>query len=154
MVDNFRGIGIYNGNLYVSKGSGGNGDDGIFQVHSGTGDGLPMGTTNTISLLFGAAATCENPPGPCTPNGAPSPYTPFGFWFANPTTIYVADEGYPNTDVNGNLIPDPLAGLEKWSLVDGTWRLLYTLRAGLDLYQAETVLPRSHQHVRLAQYDR
>jgi hypothetical protein len=27
---NFRGIGIFNGHLYVSKGSGGNGDDGVF----------------------------------------------------------------------------------------------------------------------------
>jgi hypothetical protein len=129
--NNWRGIGIYNGNLYVSKGSGGNGDDGVFQVHNGTGDGLPTGTGNTITPLFSAPAT-----DPAT--GAPSPYTPFGFWFANPTTLYVADEGYANFDTSGNFIPDPFAGLEKWSLVGGTWQLDYTLIDGLGLYQPDT----------------
>lgn len=102
--NNLRGSGIYNGNLYVSKGSGGNGDDGIFQV----GSGLPTTTGNTITELLGDPAT-----DPTT--GASSPLTPFGFWFANSTTLYVADEGNPNTDANGNLIPDPLAGLQKWT---------------------------------------
>ncbi len=130
--NNFRGIGIYNGNLYVSKGSGGNGDDGVFQVHNGTGDGLPLGAGNTITPLFSMPATDPN-------SGAASPIVPFGFWFANATTLYVADEGYANTDVNGNLIPDPLAGLQKWSFVNGTWTLDYVLQNGLNLYQAETV---------------
>lgn len=126
--NNFRGIGIFNGNLYTSKGSGGNGDDGLFQV----GTGLPTGTNNTITLLFGYPATDPN-------TGNPSPITPFGFWFADPTTVYVADEGYPNVDTNGNLIPDPYAGLEKWVNTNGVWQLEYTLRAGLNLYQATTV---------------
>lgn len=135
--NNFRGIGIYtdadgNQNLYVSKGSGGNGDDGVFWVQNGTGPGLPTGSTNTIVELLGAPAT--NPQ-----TQAASPYTPFGFWFANPTTLYLADEGYANTDQNGNLIPDPLAGLQKWSLVNGTWTLDYTISAGLNLYQPQTV---------------
>src|SRR5271157_170227 len=148
---NFRGIGIYNGNLYVSKGSGGNGDDGVFQVENGKGNGLPTGTGNTIVKLFGAPAT-----DPVT--SAVSPLTPFGFWFApspatpgaaakgspaivvtNPTTVYVADEGYANFDGSGDFIPDPMAGLEKWSLVNGTWQLLYTIQAGLNLYQPQTV---------------
>jgi len=129
--NNWRGIGIYNGNLYVSKGSGGNGDDGVFQVHNDTGDGLPIGTGNTITPLFSAPAT-----DPVT--GALSPYTPFGFWFANPNTLYVADEGYANFDISGNFIPDPFAGLEKWSLVGGTWQLDYTVTNGLSLYQADT----------------
>ena len=103
--NNFRGIGIFrdaNGvpNLYVSKGSGGNGDDGIFQVEAGTADGLPVGTGNTIIQLIGTQAT--NPG-----TGASSPLTPFGFFFANPTTLYVADEGNATigTDAQGN--PDP-----------------------------------------------
>ena len=129
---NFRAIGIFGGNLYVAKGSGGNGDDGIFQVQDGTSNGLPLGTGNTVVPLFSAPATDPV-------SKAPSPYTPFGFWFANPTTLYVADEGYANVDSNGNLIPDPLAGLEKWSLVGGTWQLDYTLTAGLDLYQPKIV---------------
>jgi hypothetical protein len=130
--NNFRGAVIYNGNLYVSKGSGSNGDDGIFQVEKGTGNGLPTGTGNTIVQLLGGPAT-----DPVTGNA--SPYTPFGFWFANPTTLYVADEGLANTDVNGSLIADPLAGLEKWSLVNGAWQLDYTLQDGLAMNQPETV---------------
>jgi hypothetical protein len=135
--NNFRGIGIYGNTLYVSKGSGGNGDDGLFQV--GAAGTLPVGTANAISFLFGAPATCANPPVNCTTPGASSPYTPFGFWFADADTVYVADEGNPNLDAMGNLIPDPLAGLEKWKKVSGTWQLLYTLRAGLHLYEAVNV---------------
>jgi hypothetical protein len=167
--NNWRGVGIYtdgNGNqqLYVSKGSGGNGDDGFFQV----GAGLPACTAgliatggtnynagNTITELFGAQAT--------VPDGQPyqtSPYLPFGFWFANPTTLYVADEGNPPTYVggsspsfsnstngtftlpqlaNGSFAADPYAGLEKWSLVNGTWQYDYTIQAGLNLYQPTAV---------------
>src|SRR5208337_3635599 len=61
--NNWRGIGIYNDissnpQLYVSKGSGGNGDDGVFQV----GTSLPgctaggTDTTNPIVPLFSAQA--------------------------------------------------------------------------------------------------
>ena len=135
--NNWRGIGIYpdadgtDQDLFVSKGSGGNGDDGVFWVQNGTGPGLPTGTSNTIVPIFSAPAT--------DPSGNASPYTPFGFWFANPTTLYVADEGYANLDVNGNLIADPLAGLEKWSLVNGSWTLLYTIQNGLNLDQPQTI---------------
>jgi hypothetical protein len=139
--NNFRGIGIFrdaNGvpNLYVSKGSGGNGDDGIFQVENGTADGLPTGTTNTIIQLIGTQAT--NPG-----TGASSPLTPFGFFFANPTTLYVADEGNATigTDAQGNpiLVSDALAGLQKWSLVDKVWQLEYVLQDGLDLNVKQNV---------------
>jgi hypothetical protein len=55
---NWRGVGIFNGNLYVSKCSGGNGDDGIFQVENGAAAGVPVGgTTNTIVQLIGNQAT-------------------------------------------------------------------------------------------------
>jgi len=102
--NNWRGIGIFadsfgNQNLYVSKGSGGNGDNGVFQVlngnfpnatladvvHTGLGGGVPAnGTNNTIVQLLGNQATNPNTNGP-------SPLTPFGFFFANSTTLYVAD---------------------------------------------------------------
>jgi len=139
--NNFRGIGIFrdaNGvpNLYVAKGSGGNGDDGIFQVEAGTADGLPVGTGNTIIQLIGTQAT--NPG-----TGASSPLTPFGFFFANPTTLYVADEGNATigTDAQGNpiLVSDPLAGLQKWSLVNKVWQLEYVLQDGLDLNVKQNV---------------
>ncbi len=130
--NNFRGISIFNGNLYVSKGSGGNGDDGIFQVLNGSSNGLPLGTGNTITELLGTPATDPV-------SGANSPIVPFGFWFANATTLYVADEGYANTDASGNLIPDPMAGLQKWSLINGTWTLDYVIQNGLELNQAKNV---------------
>jgi hypothetical protein len=135
--NNFRGIGIFpdaqgTPNLYVSKGSGGNGDDGVFQVQSGTAAGLPTGTGNTIVQLLGDRATNPN-------TGASSLLTPFGFFFANPTTLYVADEGNATlgTDAEGNpiLVTDPLAGLQKWLLVGspGVWQLAYVLQDGLDI---------------------
>lgn len=145
--NNWRGIGIFNGNLYVSKGSGGNGDDGVFQIEDGTGNGIPTGgTTNTIVQLLGTQAT-----NPIT--GASSPLTPFGFFFADPNTLYVADEGnstITTTEPGGtaissttsggtttytDLVTDPLAGLQKWSLIGGVWTLDYVLQNGLGLNQ-------------------
>ena len=160
--NNFRGIGIFpdangNENLYVSKGSGGNGDDGLFQVlngnypgatiadvvNNGTGAGVPAGgTTNTIVLLLGNYAT--NP----TTN-QPSPITPFGFFFANPTTLYVADEGNStitlptdNNETETSLTTDPLAGLQKWVLVPGSspyWQLVYVITDGLQINQPQKI---------------
>jgi hypothetical protein len=74
-------------------------------------------------------------------SGANSIHTPYAFWFADPSTIYVADEGNIATDAKtGALVPDPLAGLQKWILgSDGTWKLAYTLQAGLNIGQLENV---------------
>jgi hypothetical protein len=55
-------------------------------------------------------------------------FTPFAVFFANPTTMYVSDEGSGDaTDVNSH------AGLQKWTLgSDGkTWQLQYVLTKGL-----------------------
>ncbi len=149
--NNWRGIGIFNGSLYVSKGSGSNGDDGVFQVEDGTGNGIPTGgTTNTIVQLLGTQAT-----NPIT--GASSPLTPFGFFFADPNTLYVADEGnstITTTEPGGtvislttsggtttytDLVTDPLAGVQKWSLIGGVWTLDYVLQNGLGLNQPADV---------------
>lgn len=150
--NNWRGIGFFNGNLYVSKGSGGNGDDGVFQVENGTANGIPTGgTNNTIVQLLGTQAT-----NPVT--GASSPLTPFGFFFADANTLYVADEGNSTittsvpggtvisttTDGQGNttytdLVTDPLAGLQKWSLIGGVWQLDYVLQDGLQLNEPQQV---------------
>ena len=53
-------------------------------------------------------------------------FTPFAVFFANATTMYVTDEGTGNA-----LDQSSHAGLEKWSLVDGTWQLDYVLTNGL-----------------------
>jgi hypothetical protein len=159
--NNWRGIGIFpdangNQNLYVSKGSGGNGDDGIFQVLNGnfpnitlaqvvtgTGAGVPAGgTDNTIVQLIGNQATNPN-------TNASSLLTPFGFFFANPTTLYVADEGNSTItlkNANGqsetDLVTDPLAGLQKWVLVPGSspfWQLAYVIQDGLQINKPQNL---------------
>ena len=47
-------------------------------------------------------------------------------FFANATTMYVTDEGTGDTTDTSTH-----AGLEKWSLVNGTWQLDYVLTQGL-----------------------
>jgi hypothetical protein len=58
--------------------------------------------------------------------------SPEQFFLANPTTMYVADSGQPK---NGNANAAALGegGLQKWSLVNGTWTLDYDLFNGLNL---------------------
>jgi hypothetical protein len=99
------------------------------------------GTTNTIVQLLGNYAT--NP----TTN-APSLLTPFGFFFANPTTLYVADEGNStitlptDSQTETTLTTDPLAGLQKWVLVPGSspyWQLVYVITDGLQINQPQNV---------------
>lgn len=119
-TNNYRGLTYYGGNLYFTKGSGSNGIDTVYTV-SNPGGNLPTSATAdsaTISVLPGFPTDSAKETG--------ANFTPFGLFFANPTTLYVADEGTGNaTDVSTN------AGLEKWSLSDGTWSLDYTLQAGL-----------------------
>ena len=66
---------------------------------------------------------------------------PFSIWFANPTTLYVADEGdgsnaYDTTKgLYTKAAASATAGLEKWvfNAAQGQWNLAYTLQAGLNL---------------------
>jgi hypothetical protein len=114
--NNYRGITEYNGALYFTKGSGSNGMDTVYTVSS-----LP-------TLANAAAATISVVPGFPTDSAKATGgnFTPFAVFFANPTTMYVTDEGTGNaTDAAAH------AGLEKWSLVDGTWQLDYVLTQGL-----------------------
>jgi hypothetical protein len=79
--------------------------------------------------LANAASTTINivpgfPTDPAKSSGGD--FTPFAVFFANPTTMYVTDEGTGNaTDAASH------AGLEKWSLINGTWQLDYVLTQGL-----------------------
>ena len=117
---NFRGLTYFDGSLYFTKGSGSNGIDTVYTVSDPNGK-LPTSATAsdaTISVLPGF------PMDSAKKTGGNS--TPFGLFFANPTTLYVADEGTGDaTDQTTN------AGLEKWTLSNGTWSLDYTLQAGL-----------------------
>jgi hypothetical protein len=114
--NNYRGVTQFGGALYFTKGSGSNGIDTVYTVPS-----LPTvanAPSQTITVVPGfptdsAKATGGN-------------FTPFAVFFANPTTMYVTDEGSGNTtDTSSH------AGLEKWSLVSGTWQLDYGLTSGL-----------------------
>jgi hypothetical protein len=114
--NNYRGIAEFGGALYFTKGSGSNGIDTVYTISSlpSVGDA----STTKISIVPGfptdsARATGGN-------------FTPFAIFFANPTTMYVTDEGTGNA-----LDKASHAGLQKWSLVDGVWQLDYVLTQGL-----------------------
>ncbi|HEY6358225.1 MAG TPA: hypothetical protein VIX35_08265 [Vicinamibacterales bacterium] len=130
--DNFRSTTVFNNTLYVTKGSGSNGIDTVYQV----------GAQGSVPTLLSDASTTPITIVPGFPTTFPTSSSanryPFATWFANATTMYVADEG------NGNAAPyvaDPGAGLEKWILntTTGTWSLAYTLQAGLNLGVPYTV---------------
>jgi hypothetical protein len=122
--NNFRGETIFNNTLYMTKGSGGNGINTVYQV--GAAGSLPTAAnaaTAPITVLPGF------PTGLAKNDGATG-FFPFGIYFANANTLYVADEG---DGVAADAATAPNAGLEKWSLVNGTWKLDYTIQKGLNL---------------------
>ena len=129
---NFRGLTIFNNTLYVTKGSGSNGINTVYQV--GSAGTLPTGTAADLSTVPITIL-------PGFPSTAASTGTafPFGIWFANATTLYVCDEGdgtLVTPAVNGNVADAQslaTAGLQKWSLVNGTWTMLYVLQNGLNI---------------------
>jgi hypothetical protein len=129
---NFRGITIFNNTLYVSKGSGGNGINTVYQV--GSNGTLPTGSATELAAVPIAIL-------PGFPNTAASTSTafPFGIWFADANTLYVCDEGdgtLVTPAVNGNVADAQslaTAGLQKWRLVNGTWVLQYILQDGLKI---------------------
>ena len=122
--NNFRGETIYDGNLYVTKGSGSNGINTVYDV--GPVGSLPASSSKTISILPGFSTTLAK----ATPTAANPVYHPFGLFFANASTLYVADEGSNSLD-DFSTTPYEAGGLQKWSLKNGTWVLDYTLRGTL-----------------------
>lgn len=132
--DNLRGLTLYNGTLYVAKGSGSKGIDTVYQVGNTPGTLPTPGTAanTTISVLPGFPTTLASN------TTVPSAH-PFGLWFANADTLYVGDEGNGILGEAGNTTVDPYAGLEKWSYNGTLWHLDYTLTAGLNLGTNYTV---------------
>jgi hypothetical protein len=117
--NNFRGETIFNNTLYITKGSGSNGINTVYQV--GTAGTLPSPGA-TIDILPGFPTTLAKDAGAMHP---------FGIWFADANTLYVADEGdgtAADVGVDGG-------GLQKWSRdpVTGIWHLDYILTKGLQL---------------------
>ncbi len=161
--NNYRGLTIFNNTMYITKGSGGNGINTVYQV--GNAGVLPTGDTATvaalpITILPGLPDTLASG---VSSLGVTTPVTyPFGVWFANANTLYVADEGddcsangsAPCTDILASGTPEEIAasvyahaanqttaGLQKWILDSGTgqWNLAYTIQAGLNLGQTYVV---------------
>ena len=120
--NNFRGLTIHRNTLYVTKGSGGNGMNTVYQV--GNAGSLPTAANAAvapITVLPGFPTILAKNAGAANP---------FGIWFANDTTLYVADEGDGST---ANAATSTNAGLQKWTLVDGAWQMAYVLQTGLNL---------------------
>jgi hypothetical protein len=138
---NYRGVTIFNNTLYISKGSGGNGINTVYQV--GTTGTLPTGDAATLlrtptTILTGFPTVLAS--GVALDGSAGNPVSfPFGLWFADANTLYVCDEGdgtLVSPPVNGNVATpysQATGGVQKWSLVDGTWKLDYVLNKGLNI---------------------
>ncbi|MBL8756198.1 MAG: hypothetical protein JNK15_23085 [Planctomycetes bacterium] len=95
-ITNIRRVDVWNTEVYCVTASGS--AFGVCQV----GSGLPTNSPQTTTLL----------PGFPTATG-PSPYD---FFFANATTLYVADDRTTG-----------LGGIQKWVQIAGVWTLQYTL---------------------------
>lgn len=163
--DNFRGMTIYNNVVYYTKGSGGNGVNTVYFVDT-TGSACPNGTgvpapgaklpTDPLSYVASTVATDGLPSNMCILAGFPTlsnkakganPVNfPFAIWFANPTTLYVADEGDGSTSGVGTAFythaaQQTNAGLEKWIFdsASQSWKMAYVLTNGLNLGVPYTV---------------
>jgi hypothetical protein len=152
--DNFRGLTIFNNVVYFTKGSGSNGVDTVYFVDTtGTacpkGVGIPAaGATLPIAPLNLSGVNPQNglPSNMCILAGFPTalakslatPAAPFGLWFANDTTLYVAEEGdgfAGDTTLYTHAAAQTTAGIQKWifNSTTKTWGLAYVLQTGLEL---------------------
>jgi len=156
--DNFRGLTIFDNVIYYSKGSGGNGVDTVYFADTtgtvcndsnGIGLPAPLASLPTSPLPYDPSVLQTkglDPNNMCILKGFNTvlaktsviPF-PFGIWFANATTMYVADEGNGDNTFSGGMYTaaaaQTTAGLQKWLFdsVTKQWNLAYTLYAGLNL---------------------
>ncbi len=143
---NFRGMTIFDNTLYVAKGSGGNGINTVYQL--GTPGVLPTtGNAPAGGLVNEPYTILPGFPNTSASTNSPGGDYPFGIWFANPTTLYVCDEGdlvyTPNQVINGQAnVADAgtlaTAGLQKWVLTTTatgtqTWVREYVIQNDLNL---------------------
>jgi hypothetical protein len=168
--NNYRGLTLSNNVIYFTKGSGSNGVDTVYYLDT-TGSTCPAGSGVPSSSATLPNASTFTPPAYSTSNAALGLKTsnpgltptntcilkgfptaiaknatdssdyPFGIWFANPTTLYVADEGAGDSTYSATTssftaaAASTTAGLQKWTLntTTNTWSLDYTLQSGLNL---------------------
>ncbi len=124
-----RDVEIYGGQLYVSADSKVGPTDGIATFGAGlpTSAATPAFLTGIETSVVLTAATTNGVDD--ADIGKSVNLSPENYFFANPTTLYVADGGNPKAGGLGD------GGLQKWTLNTGTgvWSLDYTLNAGLPL---------------------
>jgi autotransporter passenger strand-loop-strand repeat protein len=113
---------IYNGSLYVSADNKG----GL----TGIVDYGPLASLSSPTVVIPGTVTLTASNGN-TVNGSDAGsavnLSPENFFFANSTTLYVADGGDPKNGGIGD------GGLQKWTFNGTQWTLDYTLSAGLNL---------------------
>jgi PEP-CTERM motif len=148
-----RVVEVYNNQLYVSVDSKGGknsarsfigtlGAPGALPTSLTNNAGSPPGGSNGPTMLPGfgnTGGTGKLTVNALTTNGINSVgemvnLSPEDYFFANATTLYVADSGNPKNDStvsSGASIGD--GGLQKWVFNGKTWNLDYTLSAGLNL---------------------
>lgn len=122
-----RDVSIVGNQLYVSIDSKLNGGGGLYVF----GTSLPTSATTPTEvpgvgssvMLTAATANSVN----SSAIGTAVNLSPEQYFFANATTLYIADGGVPKEGGIGD------GGLQKWSLVGGTWVLDYTLSQGLNM---------------------
>jgi hypothetical protein len=166
---NFRGLAIFNKVIYLTKGSGGNGVNTVYFIDTSGNDshGNPLACPNGAGLpapsatlpttpIFYISANLKTlgvfPYNMCVLKGfttvlAKTTTTsfPFGVWFADATTLYVADEGNGTSTFNAGTgmytaaASQTTAGLQKWVFDAGHGNLAYVVFAGLDLGVPYTV---------------
>jgi hypothetical protein len=166
---NFRGLTIFDNVLYTTKGSGGNGVNTVYFVDTSGFDanGNPLACSKGVGVPSTSASLPTEPLAydpsvlqtkgvtpynMCILSGFPTALSsktsfPFGVWFADPNTLYVADEGDGNVNFDSThgvytkKRGQVSGGLEKWIFngTTGQWNLDYTLTAGLNLGEPYTV---------------
>jgi hypothetical protein len=159
--DNFRGMTIFNNVLYYTKGSGGNGVNTVYFVDT-TGSACPKGVglpapgaqLPTAPLSYDSSTLTTNglPSNMCILAGFPTTLAksatgvsfPFGLWFADANTLYVADEGdgyAGGADLYTHAAAQTTAGLQKWvfNASTKTWQMAYVLKNGLGIGTPYTV---------------
>jgi hypothetical protein len=159
--DNFRGMTIFNDVVYYTKGSGSNGVDTVYFVDT-TGSACPKGVgipavgaplpISPLAVNLSTLQTAGLSNNMCILAGFPTalakslatPAAPFGLFFANADTLYVADEGdgyTGGTDLYTHAAVQTAAGIQKWifNTTTQTWTLAYILQTNLDLGVPYTV---------------
>ncbi len=124
-----RAVEIYNGELYVSRdskqGTGGTSNISVYGTNlpnSATAPTDLSGIAGTVTLTAAQENTVNS-----GAVGTTIHLSPESYFFANATTLYVADGGIPKEGRIGD------GGLQKWTYNGSKWMLDYTISQGLNL---------------------